>query len=1444
MSIKKASLLLVLGLCMTCAQAAKIVWVGDSIDINADGTPDDYQWVSWLQAQGHTVDVQRAYWTTLDATKIATLNAADLIIVSRATSSGSYNTNAAEITQWSSITKPLILLNAYLVRGTGTTRWFWVNSGTINNLVGPVMQAVELSHPIFTGISLNANNQVAIVDGTTGTGQTSFIGTIDVGNGTLLARTVTGTNAWIVEWDSGNAFYAGSSQTPAAKRLLFCAGTQETAPQPQGVFNLTAEGQKLFLNAINYMLGILRRKKATNPTPANAGVVTETSLTLIWSAGGTAASHDVYLGENQANVAAGTGGTFIRNQTDAWLFVGMPGFSYPAGLQAGKTYYWRIDEVEADGVTKHTGDVWSFSLPLKTAHDPNPADGTKFVDPNADLTWTTGFGAKLHYVYFGTDQATVSSATGGAPLPLTTYDPGTLQFDKTYYWRIDEFDGANTHTGLVWSFRTIPNITVTDPNLMGWWKLDEGQGTKVVDWSGHGKHAAVNGTAQWLTDGYDGGAVTLTGSENFIEIPTATVGTRMATVCLWIKTTTTAQGMVFYASSVTGGDGYGSQNELHISMETNGQARFFIEAGTTDLNLYTGTPVNNDSWHHIAVTWDASIVKMYLNGLLVGSTPNTSIDFQFIGRIRLARPDAAMRYYSGSIDDVRLYNRVLTETDVKNAMRGDLKLAWNASPTNGSTLDIRNVSSLTWSKGDLAQQHDVYFGSSLDAVEDAATTSAEYKGRRSTMSYPLTGLITFGGGPYYWRIDEINSDSTISNGRVWRFSIADYLIIDNMEDYNNFPPDRIFETWVDGYANSSVNGSIVGHPDPDFDAGEDFAETSIFHGGLQSMPYYYNCNFKYSEAVMTLANPNRDWTQQGIKSLTLWFRGYPSTQGSLTESPAGTFTMTGAGSDIWIINSVEADEFHYAWKMLNGPGTITAKVSAITGTNLNGWAKAGLMIRETLDPNSAHAHMLLSATNGIALQYRPTAAGTSANSQQLTAVSQRPLWLKLDRDFSGTFTASYANDVGGAPDKWTAMTTTNIQMAANVYIGLALTSHQAYVQARATFSNITLAGTITGATWTNQDIGIRSNQAERLFVSIKGTTGPQAIVYNTDPQAATRNTWTEWNIPLTAFTGINLSNVDRISIGFGTRGNTSPGGSGLMYFDDIRLYKGRCFPLLVRPDADFSNNCVVDMADLDILANNWLIKNWQVTPSNPGTSGLKGQWKFENNLQDSSGNGKTGDPCGTTPTYVAGKVSQAVNLDGADYIRVGAVGISGAAPRTIAGWAKAAVPAASIPDWTDVFGFTGASGTNGHFDINRRGGQDYYCIHVYGWERNIAPLDQEWHHLSATYDGTTIKWYSDGHQAGSEDRAGLNTNDNVQIGKRSDNTNMFTGLVDEVNIYNKALSQAEVAWLAGKTTAFTQAVGLLVNPQDPKMDLSSDGQINFKDFAVLIDRWLEEKLWP
>ncbi|MHC4567536.1 MAG: protein kinase domain-containing protein, partial [Planctomycetota bacterium] len=192
--------------------------------------------------------------------------------------------------------------------------------------------------------------------------------------------------------------------------------------------------------------------------------------------------------------------------------------------------------------------------------------------------------------------------------------------------------------------------------------------------------------------------------------------------------------------------------------------------------------------------------------------------------------------------------------------------------------------------------------------------------------------------------------------------------------------------------------------------------------------------------------------------------------GNFTEGPVGSYTMSGSGIDIW--NT--ADQFHFAYKMLTGPGSITVRVDSIENTH--DWAKAGVMIRETLEAGSKHALTCVTPAAGASFQCRvnPNAACIDTEHPGITA----PHWVKLERDAAGNFTASHSAN----GTTWASVENslpTNIPMNTNVYVGLALTSHNTAKICKAIFSNVRTTGLVS-AEWTHQDIGIFTNTAEPL----------------------------------------------------------------------------------------------------------------------------------------------------------------------------------------------------------------------------------------------------------------------------------------------------------------------------------------------------------------------------
>jgi hypothetical protein len=267
--------------------------------------------------------------------------------------------------------------------------------------------------------------------------------------------------------------FTATSQSDEAKFEFFCAASEV----PHWLdFVYIYEGE--YIAGIEP--GLSPKVKATNPEPEDGALHPDTWVNLSWKPGIHAVSHDLYIGDNFDDVDNGAEGTFQGNQNAAFAVVGFPGFAYPEGLLPGTTYYWRIDEVnEADPNSPWKGDVWSFSIPPKTAYFPVPADSAEAVSQNVELTWTPGFGAKMHTVYFGDNFEDVDNAADGQAQGTIVYNPGTLKMAKTYYWRVDEFDIVETHKGDIWSFTT--EGAVGSPNPANG-AVDVSQ-TPILTWS-------------------------------------------------------------------------------------------------------------------------------------------------------------------------------------------------------------------------------------------------------------------------------------------------------------------------------------------------------------------------------------------------------------------------------------------------------------------------------------------------------------------------------------------------------------------------------------------------------------------------------------------------------------------------------------------------------------------------------------------------------------------------------------------------------------------------------------------------------------------------------------------------------------------------------------------------------------------------------------------------
>jgi len=445
-----------------------------------------------------------------------------------------------------------------------------------------------------------------------------------------------------------------------------------------------------------------------------------------------------------------------------------------------------------------------------------------------------------------------------------------------------------------------------------------------------------------------------------------------------------------------------------------------------------------------------------------------------------------------------------------------------------------------------------------------------------------------------------------------------------------------------------------------------------------------------------------------------------------------------------------------------------------------------------------------------------------------------------------------------------------------------------YSQANATVANLPPAA---GSDWTIGGAKILSlsfygdpnnDSDQTMWVKLTDQIGGSGTVEygqyaDENPATLKEQSWHQWIINLADF-GVDLTRVKEMTIGFGRPEATTPGGSGIVYFDDIRLYPSICIPARRKPAGDLNNDCRFDCLDIEILTANWLISTYQVTPQDPGTANLIGHWPLDEGsgiiTADQSAYHNDGDLV-DGPTWTAGRLGNAISFDGADDYVV-------CAERT--GDAPGTYPAELMPStftiscWAKLDTFSYYSGLVGN---GIDSGNDECGFFLYNSSGENVPdfglairtetamsyvetpdiyQTNTWYHLAATYDGTNASLYVDGGlAAGPTDVGGPmrwisatsgNYPERFAIGVWLDpGYELWTdGTIDEVRYYNRALTHAEVGWLAGERDTYTQPLHLFLTPPEPQIN-AYDGDaipiIDFKDLAALAaDTWLATQLWP
>jgi hypothetical protein len=948
---------------------------------------------------------------------------------------------------------------------------------------------------------------------------------------------------------------------------LFLGAETYTQPAGRWFFQGMLDEGSLYNRALNpvEIKTIAGVKDSTDPTPRNGSTVSTTDVLLEWWQGSNVAAvngHHVYFSDQVADVNTGAAAADKGFTTD-------PNYRV-TNLVPGKTYYWRVDEVNDVHPDKiWPGGVWSFTVASAKAAVPNPSDGALYVNRNRVLSWAPGTGAVSHHVYFGVDQTKVVAGAADVDRGIRTepnYAPETLKHDTIYYWRVDESDGTTTHQGDIWSFETTAS---NDPNLVAWWPFDDG----YLDVSGNEHHGRPVNDANIVTVNTRpyaaaNGVLHLNGTDECVYVPYSPSLniTTAGTVAMWVY------GGAGYDAPIRHG---GWNASYSFRLDNAATRRFQFRTTGAAPGLLSNTALPTAEWTHIALTFDYTVPdpgtnqKFYFNGKLDAESRGATAIGGNLYYVAIGGREAASAMWGGMIDDVRLYNRALAVSEIQVVMTGDPNLAIDPKPADRSVPDEPHATPLSWKAGANAEAHDVYFGTDAGAVQNS--TPAEplgvYQGRQAETTFTPAEPLQW-GQTYYWRVDEVKEGHPKSpwKGMVWSSTVANYLIVDDFESYLNDSPNRLFQTWIDGFGFSADSffpagspgngtGAAVGHDIWSADSpqyGKTIAETTIVNGGKQSMPIYYNnTTLPCSEAQRTWTAA-QDWTTHGSDTLTLAFRGAPV--GFMEKAP-GQILMSGTGTDIY----GTSDQGRFVYKQLTGDGSIIARIDRLDNTNA--WAKAGVMIRGNLEAIGSWAYILYGGENGVRFQARLSQGATATSDTELGPPAEQialraPIWVKAERK-GDQFNGYYSTD----GTTWTALAWNprTISMNSSAYIGLAVTSHATGAVAQAEFSGVTTTGTVTGQ-WESVSLGVEQtagNLPDPLYVTLEDSGGRKATVTHADPSAANIGAWTPWSIPLSTFSsaGVKIDSIKKMSIGIGDKVKPASGATGLLYIDDIRVVK-------------------------------------------------------------------------------------------------------------------------------------------------------------------------------------------------------------------------------------------------------------------------------------------------
>ncbi len=755
-------------------------------------------------------------------------------------------------------------------------------------------------------------------------------------------------------------------------------------------------------------------------------------------------------------------------------------------------------------------------------------------------------------------------------------------------------------------------------------------------------------------------------------------------------------------------------------------------------------------------------------------------------------------------------------------------LATPLSPVDGET-DVPLDVSFSWTPGEyvgtLSPKHKIFFSESFDDVNDGTAVVGT---QDANDYYPGLNF----GTTYYWRIDEANSTTAWDPGNIWRFTTEPvaYPIIGE-----NITATASSSNRDDEGSENTINGS--GLDDDDLHSSENTAmwlsnildpneawiqyEFDRVRKLYQMWVWNYNSSvepvvgFGIKEATIEYSADGVSWS---ILGTTHEFARGPGAAGYAPNTTvdlsgvAAKYVRINANSN-WggIVNQYGLCEVRFLyipiWAREPSPdsgatdvgvdailsfraGREAAKHDVYLGTDEQAVIDGTVPVISMTEPSYAPSldlagtyYWRIDEVNDAEIPTTWQGDIWNLSTQEYLVVDDFESYNEIPAGEEGSnlvyvvWKDGFDNpSVNGSTMGYTEAFQPSME-ASLVYDGKQSVP-LFYDNTMATYSEVTVnvADLDVGRDWTKHAVkaltlrflGDPNNHVQQMYVKLNGS----KVTYDGDAENLKRIGWQMWYIDLALFV-TNLSNVTELSIGFERIG--AVGGQGMVLLDGIRLYS---------------------------------YDRQLITPIDPGPTGLQAHYEFEGTTNDSSVNARHGAGMGN-PTFVTGKVGQAINLRGLnDYVEItGYKGILGSSAVTVTAWIKtSSTDTGAIVGWGpnvagQRFGF---SVDTGRIRAEHHGGN------VQG---DTLLNDGGWHHVAVTVqENVTISYpdvilYLDGtddtRPTTDPDAFNLTAAEDVSIGRRpAGNDRFFLGQIDEVRIYNRALTQEEIAWLSGRTKLF------------------------------------------